>query len=254
MSALGSIVINLEAIRRWFGGKGKPLRDWNALQHWAEDRQYVMRHARGQEGFVIDGRQGRLPWRMEWGPSKRSYIHGGELRLRAEVEVAPELNAVVMSRKLQERLETEVFDQFVGDLQTRVDTQTPAEVRWLVMHVPLSGPEMRGLKSRWSAVANIKSWLERWLSGPLRDELEQLQVHPELPVVVVVTRQRCTLRVAMPHPTLCEIEGWLKLFECCLREARRAGTTGSAAEDMEITQPGLFVPTPQPEREHASLT
>ena len=254
MTALGSTVIIFEAIRRWFGGKGRTLRDWSELQHWAEDRQFVLRHARGQEGFVIDGRQGRLPWRMEWGPSRRRYINGGELRLRADVDVAPELNAVVMSRKLQERLEAEVFDHFVGDLQTRVDTQTPPEVRWLVMHVPMSGPELRGLKARWSAVSNIKNWLEKWLSGPLRDELEHLEVHPELPVVVVVTRKQCTLRVALPHPTLCDIEGWVKVFECCLREARRAGTAGSAAEDVEVTQPGLFVPTTQPRREHASLS
>ena len=43
------------------------------------------------QGFVIDGRLGATPWRLEWGPSQRPYIQGQELRLRSELGLSPDL-------------------------------------------------------------------------------------------------------------------------------------------------------------------
>ena len=234
----------LEAIKKWFGRKAPPPEhDWKPLQHWAEDRQFEWRGVRGNQGIVIEGRHGTLPWRLEWGPSQREYLKGHEMRLRAEVAVPPELQALVLNRKLQERMEKEVFEQFVEDLQTRVDARTPPEMRWLVMYTPLTGLELKGLRDRWSGVANVKPWIELWLSGALAQELQALKVDAYEPVVIMVARGRLTLRVSLRTPAVDVIEGWLKLFECALREARRVGSTGCERGDEDVTQPGMFIPT-----------
>ena len=90
-----------------------------------------------------------MPWRLEWGPSQRPYIQGHELRLRAEMGLAPDLQLVLMNRALQETMEKAVFDQYVEGVQTRIDNQTPPEMRWLVMFPKLSGSEMGALRERY---------------------------------------------------------------------------------------------------------
>lgn len=233
----------LESLKRWLGRKPKEEAQWADIQQWADDRQYHWRDVRGTEGgFVIDGRQGTLPWRMEWGPPQRDYVKGPELRLRADVAVPPELQALLLNRKLQERMESDVFDQFIEDLQTRVDARTPPEMRWLVMYTPLTGLELRGLRERWAAVSNVKPWIESWLHGALGADLQALHTDPAEPVVMMLARSRLTLRAALTQPTVPALENWLRLFESGLREARRTGSTGCDTQD-DVTEPGLFVPS-----------
>lgn len=240
----------LEAFRKWIGRKGKSEPSWQDIQQWADTRQFTWRDVQASEGFVIEGRHGTLPWRLEWGPSQRDYIKTPELRLRADIPVPPELQALVMNRKLQERMESEVFDQFVEDLQTRVDARTPPEMRWLVMYTPLTGFELRDLRERWAAVSNVKAWIENWVGGAFAEPLRALQADPLHPVVFMVARSRLTLRVGLQDPSVESIESWLHLFECAAREARRVGSTGCDAQE-DITAPGLFMPS-VPSGEHTA--
>lgn len=233
----------LDSLKRWLGRKPKADDPWGDIQQWADDRQYHWRDVRGTEGgFVIDGRHGTLPWRLEWGPSQRDYVKGPELRIRADVSVPPELQALVLSRRLQERMESDVFDQFVEDLQTRVDARTPPEMRWLVMYTPLNSTELRQLRDRWAGVSNVKAWIEAWMHGALGQDLMALQVDADEPVVLMLARGRLTLRAGLAEPTIPAIESWLRLFECGIREARRTGSTGCDTQE-DVTEPGLFVPS-----------
>jgi hypothetical protein len=195
-----------------------------------------------------------MPWRMEWGPAQRSYINSFELRLRAEVGLAPELQAVLMNVRLRGRLETEAFNPSASPMPARAEAHTPPEVRWLISYEPMNPAELDGLGERWAAVANVRPWLKRWLSGPLAAELGKLECHPDLPLVVMIARGRCALRVALTHPHVGAIEPWLRLFESCVREAQRTGSAGCVSDDHEITQPGLFIPSPVAAREHVSLS
>lgn len=245
-------MIIVDAFKRWFGQQQRPGRDWGEVQHWAEDRAYSWRSSRGDAGFVIDGRLGSQPWRLEWGPAQRHYMKGFELRLRAEAAVPRELQVLVIPRKLRERLELEVFDQIVGDLQTRLDTRTPPEVRWLVMYSPLTGAELKGLSERWCAVTNVRRWLEGWLASPITQELQALRCSADLPLVLMFARGRFTLRIQLKEPNVRNIEPWLRLFESALREARRVGGTGCDSAEQQATEPGLFMPSvDSPERAEA---
>lgn len=181
------------------------------------------------EGFVVDGRLGATPWRLEWGPSQRAYIAGRELRLRCELGLGADLHALVMNRTLQEQMEAAVFNQYVEGVQTRIDNQTPPEMRWLVMFPKLSGSEMGDLRERYVALASKKGWMLRWLEGPLSQALASHRVNAAIPLVLMVGRGRLMLRTEMPEADVAEIERWLRLFETAIREARRVMNGGGEA-------------------------
>jgi hypothetical protein len=229
----------LDGLKRLFsGGPNTPAEDWGEIKPWADSKQYTLRAVPG-EGFVIDGRLGATPWRLEWGPSQRPYIQGQELRVRAELGLSPELQVVVMNRALQEKMERDVFDQYVEGVQTRIDNQTPPEMRWLVMFPKLSGSEMGELREAYVALASLKGWLLTWLQGALTQSLASTRVDPATPVVLMIGRGRLMLRTALPDAEVAPLQGWLRLFETAMREARRVANENSDAISPS-TQPSLW--------------
>lgn len=218
----------LDGLKRLFTGPDAPPDEWEPVAHWAASRQCTFRVVQ-QEGFVVDGKLGTTAWRLEWGPSQRPYIQGHELRLRAELGLPPELQALVMNRELQEKMEKDVFDQYVEGVQTRIDNQTPPEMRWLVMYSKVSGSEMPDLRERYIALASSKSWITHWLQGPLTQAFTALRVDAEAPVVLMIGRGRLMLRTALKDPDLTAMQAWLRLFEAAIREARRVAAEGTDA-------------------------
>ncbi len=212
----------LEGLKRLFNRSSRvPATDWDGVQPWAQAKGYSFRGVHA-DGFVVDGRLGDTPWRLEWGPSQRVYVAGRELRIRSELGLGSDLHALVMNRTLQEQMESAVFSQYVEGVQTRIDDQTPPEMRWLVMFPKLNAAEMGELRERYVALSSKKSWLLRWLQGPLAHALVSHRVNAAVPLVLMLGRGRLMLRTEMPEPDVNEIERWLRLFEVAVREARRA--------------------------------
>jgi hypothetical protein len=217
----------LDGIKRLFSGSSAaPSDGWDGVLPWAKSKQYAFR-AVHDEGFVIDGRHGSTPWRLEWGPSHRPYIQGQELRLRAELGLPAELQVVVMNRVLQEAMEKAVFEQYVEGVQTRIDNQTPPEMRWLVMFPKLSGSDMPLLRDQYVALSSMQGWLRHWLEGPLTQTLAGLRLAPEVPVVLMIGRGRLMLRTAIVDADVATLQAWVRHFETALREAQRVATEHS---------------------------
>lgn len=211
----------LDGIKRWLGG-GATATDapWGGVVPWAESHQYRHR-AVPERGFVVDGRLGTTAWRLEWGPAQRPYIGGQELRIRSEMGLSPDLQAVLLSRQLHEQLERTVYEQSVEGARTRIDNQTPPEMRWIVMFERLDDGDMAGLGKRWVAAGSQRGWLRQWLEGALATSLQSLQVEPGVPVVLMIGRGRLMLRTALDEPDVAHLQVWLRLFESAMREARR---------------------------------
>ena len=228
----------LDGLKRLFTGDTPPGDDWGGISPWAESRQYAFRGV-PNEGFVIDGRLGATPWRLEWGPSQRPYIHGQELRIRSELGLGSDLQLVVMNRVLQEQMEKDVFEQYVEGVQTRIDNQTPPEMRWLVMFPKLPGSEMPELRERYIALSSGKSWLGQWLHGPLSQSLAALKVDAATPMVLMIGRGRLMLRTALPDADVLPLQTWLRLFETAMREARRVANESSDSISPS-TQPSMW--------------
>jgi hypothetical protein len=246
----------LDAFKRWFAkGRSSP-EGHRALESWAASRGHAFRGVRQGEGFIVEGRAGGTPWRLEWGPSQRSYVKGMELRMRAELGLHRELQALVMTRPLAEAMEKAVFDEYVGGVQTRIDTETPPEVRWLVMFPKLGSAELKGLRERYVALVSIKPWMLQWLDGPLPTALARAplgdgpQAADSRPLVLMIGRGRLTLRTALDEPDTAVLDTWIRLFETALREVARGGDPGPDATPHASTQPGSFTATGGSESPH----
>ena len=239
----------LDGLKRLFtSGTTAAPQGWDGIAPWAESKQYAFRGVQS-EGFVVDGRLGATPWRLEWGPSQRPYIQGQELRIRSEMGLGSELQVVVMNRTLQEAMEKAVFEQYVEGVQTRIDNQTPPEMRWLVMYPKLAGSDMPTLRERYVALASTKSWLKQWLDGPLTLALEAQRVESAVPLVLMIGRGRLMLRTALPEADVALLQAWLRLFESAMREARRVNNDSADALSPS-TQPSLWNSSALPGEEH----
>lgn len=214
--------------------KGPDIAQSAALQRWAERHGHAYRKVRDAAGCVIEGRLGPQAWRIEWGASQRSYIDGCEIRLMADLGLSHSLMAMVLNRVLMAAMEKEVYEQYVNDVQTRIDTDTPAEMRWLVMYAKLENPDLGLLKDRFGAVGSVPPWLLQWLSGDLRNALTATigEVRSDQPFVLVVSRGRLTLRTAMPAPDAEKLTMWFSVFEQALVAARNVG------EEWQKATPG----------------
>ena len=235
----------LDSIKHWFGAPAVNVPGWSELSSWARQRQWALRAVREPDGFVVDGRAGATPWRLEWGPSQRSYLAGAELRLRAELELPRELQALVLNRALMDAMEKSMFEQYIEGVQTRIDTATPPEMRWLVMHPKLSGAELKALREGWGALSSYKPWLLQWLAGSLSPALAAWPLSGERAVLLMIARRRLCVRMALPEPTPAALDAALRLFECALQQAQRV-VVDEADAHASSTMPSLFAASVMP--------
>ncbi len=231
----------LKSLRRLFSGSPRPV-DPGVLRQWAEERGHVWRRVRDADGCVIEGHQGGHPWRIEWGAPTREYIPGLELRLLSDLDLPKELQAMVLNRQLMQVMEKAVYDHFVDDVQTRIETDTPPEMRWLVLYPKVGPADLGRLRERYGAVCSIAPWMLQWLRSPLNDALAATIEMADAadPVVLTIGRGRLTLRTTMPQPEPRRIAMWASVFEHALREARRLGTEWRDVAGSHSTQPSTW--------------
>eukprot|EP01136_Pigoraptor_vietnamica_P015187 Opistho-1_new@58025 len=151
----------LKQLKHWFVARANAAR-WRPIHDWAEGRNAMFRVARDGQGFMIEQPKA-LPGalRIEWGASQRSYIVGTELRMRCELRMHSDLQLMVLCRELMDTLEKTVFEAYTDTLKTRVDTDTPEEMRWLVMFPKFNQINSKLVRQRYGAVGVNKE-----LTGP----------------------------------------------------------------------------------------
>lgn len=206
-------------------GKAPNAPDASAFQALAHGRGLDFRRARGGMGCVLEGLLAGQVCRVEWGESQRSYVNGMELRVMGELALPRDLVAMLLNRPLMLAMEALAYEQLVNDVQTRIDTSVPPEMRWLVMHSRLPLSDLGRLRERYGAVSNLPGWLSHWLRSPLNDALvAAAEAVPETqPLVLTVRTGRVLLRTPMPEPDAAALVQWLSVFEHALREARQLG-------------------------------
>jgi len=232
----------LAILKRWWSA-ATPKPGLHGVEQWARAKGAGWRRVREDEGFVADGAHRGVPWRIEWGASHRPYIVGSELRFIAELGLHRDLQLMVLNRSLMLSSEAKVYDEYVEGVQTRIDTQTPTEIRWLVMYSKLSASDLRSLGVRFGGVASVKPWLLQWLSGELSDALlDAARYLSESDAFVLsIARGRLSMRLAMRDPRPDRLDPWLSLFETAIDEARRvAGEWRDSALPAASTRPSVW--------------
>lgn len=215
----------VKQVKHWLVARANAAR-WRPIQDWAETRGAEFAQTREGQGFVIEQHKaalGRL--RIEWGEPQRSYMPGPELRMRCEMGLHPDLQLMVLCRVLMETLENAVFEAYTDTLKTRVDTDTPEEMRWLVMFPKLGNVSSQLVRQRFGIVGVTKDLAHDWIEGELSAALAQASqdLLPEgHPFVLMCMRGNLYLRTAMAEPELPKVQALVKLLECAAREAQRA--------------------------------
>jgi hypothetical protein len=163
----------LDAVRRWFRW-GDSIPSWAELSAWAAEHHWTLKRTIAHDGWVMNHNAQHPAWRIEWGPAQRSFMGSRELRIRLDLPQAPDVQALVLDRPLLSRLDHEVYQQFTDKVQTRLDEETPEEMRWLAMHPKLS-PNQMGLplRDRYGGLGSDPRWVSAWLDGPLGDALKR---------------------------------------------------------------------------------
>jgi hypothetical protein len=219
----------LESFKRLFSRQGHE-RDLTLVSDWALQRGYGFKRARGEDGFVIDGKLEGRPWRIEWGPPQRDYIRGHELRMRMELDLSSDAQMLVLSRPLMDSLERKTFEEFTDNVQTQIGTQTPEEMRWLVMFPKVNLTTLKSLRTNFGAVASVPETGLDWIEGPLASALEHASrglLRTEPPFVLMTLRGRAYLRTQLDAPDPKAVAATLALFEIGVTQALRVVGTGA---------------------------
>ena len=183
----------LDAVRRWFTWGGS-LPAWAEFDAWARDHHWTLKRTIAHDGWAMDHNPRHAGWRIEWGPAQRSFMSSHEFRIRFEVAQNSDVQALVLDRPLLARLDHEVYAQFTDNVQTRLDEETPEEMRWLAMHAKLSPNQMGvALRDRYGAISNDAPWVSRWLAGGIASALKR---RAEVMPIEAVSAEPFILRLA----------------------------------------------------------
>jgi len=214
----------LKQVKHWMklrahASQWKPVADWAAKR----GAQFTIDEEDGAEGFSIVEAQNPLgPLLMEWGAPQRDYVQGAELRLRWDLKLKSDLQVMVLERSLMDRLEGQVFEAYTDTLQTRIDTDTPEEMRWLVMFPRLEQWPGKVVRQRFGAVGASAEMIQEWLAGSLSDVLalaSQDLVPVGHPFVMLTQRGNLYLRHQMPEINVDQMQSLLRVAEVAAREA-----------------------------------
>jgi len=241
----------LESIKRLLA-RATRRAEGDAIAGWARRAGHVHKREKDGDGFAIDGQFDGKPWRLEWGRPQRPYIEGHELRMRMVLGVPPDLQMLLMTKPLRERLAEDAFKQATQTNQTSLDDTIGEETRWLVVFPKISLSDSQILRNCFAGVSSAPYAGKAWLEGPLSHGLERaaaswLSAQP--PFLLMTLRGKLYLRLQLASVDEEDVAGAVTLFGIAAASARRvARTRGDApvAWSASITSAWQSLPPDRP--------
>ena len=217
----------LESIRRLLASATRRA-EGDAIAGWARRAGHVHKREKNGDGFAIDGQFDGKPWRLEWGRPQRPYIEGHELRMRMVLDVPPDLQMLLMTKPLRERLAKDAFEQATQTNQTSLSDTVGEETRWLVVFPKLSLSGSQIVRNCFAGVSSLAYEGQAWLEGPLSHALERaaatwLSAQP--PFLLMTLRGRIYLRLELGSADEEDIAAAVTLFGIAAASARRVSRT-----------------------------
>jgi hypothetical protein len=210
----------------------------DAVAGWARRAGYVHKREKDGDGFAVEGSFDGTPWRLEWGRPQRRYIEGHELRMRMVLGAPPDLQLLMMTKSLKERLASEAFELATQSNQTALDDSVGEETRWLVVFPKVPLAESQILRNCYAAVASHRHEGAAWLEGPLAHALERAAttwLNAQPPFLLMTLRGRLYLRLQLASADEQDVAAALTLFGIAGAAARRVARTRGDTADAWTT-------------------
>jgi hypothetical protein len=196
----------------------------DAIAGWARRAGYTHKREKDGDGFAVEGSFDGTPWRIEWGRPQRRYLEGHELRMRMVLGARPDLQLLLMTKSLRERLASEAFELATQSNQTSLDDSVGEETRWLVVFPKVPLAESQILRNCYALVAGHRHDGTAWLDGPLAHALERAAatwLNTQPPFLLMTLRGRLYLRMQLASADEHDVAAALALFGIAGAAARR---------------------------------
>ena len=207
-----------------------PLQTDSAVFEWANVQGLSYSGAQPANGFVLAGKIGNKPWKLELGRASRDYIAGEELRARADLKLHEDVSVLIMNRHLKETLEKRAYEMYTDTLQTTADPSLPEEMRWLAMY-PEAG--WNGLEpefwKRYAVLAEKREQATAWLDPHLAELLmswPEPAPNEQVPFILMLMRGKAYLRMQYTPADMPTLAHAVKIFTY----ACEAGLSGLTAD------------------------
>ena len=175
------------------------------VSEWAATQGFEFAALGSEQKFSIQGTVRGRRWRIEVGSPSRTYIHGQELRGRAELGINPDTAVLVMNRPLKELLEKKAYAVYTDGLQTVADPSLPEEMRWLAIYEEVGWDGLPpDFWTRYTVLARQRDDAVAWIEPPLAFQLlEWPSPGPDdsVPFVLMLLRGKAYLRMQYQPPT-----------------------------------------------------
>jgi hypothetical protein len=168
----------------------------------------------GRGGHHLEGTVAGKVWRMEQGKPSRDFIHGIELRARAELDLAEDAAVMVMTRALKNDLDKRAFALYTDTLQTTADPNLPEEMRWLSIYEEV-GWESLGdaFLNDYAILADTRDNAMAWISPELADLLNNWPSQERgTPKILMLLRGKAYLRMQYTDEDMATMEHATAVF------------------------------------------
>jgi hypothetical protein len=170
-----------------------------AISEWAATQGLGFSVQGAGGAMALEGRVGGKRWRMEIGRSTRSFIHGEELRARAQLDIREDLAVLAMNRPLKEALDKQAYAIYTDSLRTMADPSLPEELRWLSMYDEVGWDNLPApFWQRYSVLAERREDAMAWIEPALADLMlawPQPGLAAQVPFVLMLLRGKVYLRM-----------------------------------------------------------
>lgn len=193
------------------------------VSEWAGTQGFAFSVDVNGQGVSLEGKIGGKPWRLQLGRPTRDYIHGEEVRARAELDTRQEVAVLVMSRPLKERLEKRAYQIYTDDLQTSVGNTLPEEMRWLAMYDEVAWEALpAAFWERYGVMTDKREHAQAWIDAPLANLLMNWQspgTTAEVPFMVLLLNGKAYLRMEYEPADLLTLQHAALIFTSACESA-----------------------------------
>jgi hypothetical protein len=168
----------------------------------------------GRGGHHLEGKVADKVWRMEQGKPTRDFIHGIELRARAELDLAQDAAVMVMSRELKNELDKRAFALYTDTLQTIADPNLPEEMRWLSIYEEVGWESLGDVfLNDYAILADKRENAMAWLSPELVSMLNNWPSQDRcIPQILMLLRGKAYLRMQYTDGDMATMEHATAVF------------------------------------------